>query len=168
MRNYGLMLCLLWSFSAQADLEGNGDVLQIALPAAAYAITFIDDNPEARADFWASGVANWGSTFAIKRLVNKTRPNGGEHSFPSGHTSAAFHGAAMIQKQRGWTYGLPAYVLAAYTGYSRVETDHHDWQDVIAGAALGVASAHFVNRERVSWIGHLDGNSIGVTVFGAW
>ena len=32
-------------------------------------------------------------THTIKRVVNKERPNGGDFSFPSGHTSAAFTGA---------------------------------------------------------------------------
>ena len=57
---------------------------------------------------------------SLKRITNKERPNGGDYSFPSGHTSAAFTGAGFIEKRYGLKVGIPAYILASYVGWSRV------------------------------------------------
>ena len=76
--------------------------------------------------------------------IDKERPNNGNNdSFPSGHTSTAFQGAAFIQKRYGWKYGAPAYVAASFVGYSRVEADKHHLEDVIAGAAIGILSSYY-------------------------
>ena len=59
------------------------------------------------------------------------------HSFPSGHTAAAFSMAtslAHINPKHKWTY----YACAALVGWSTVKTDGHGWADVAGGAALGV------------------------------
>lgn len=82
-------------------------------------------------------------THGMKHTIEKERPNGGGQSFPSGHTSAAFQGAAFIQKRYGLKYGIPAYVGASFVGYSRVESDKHYVEDVLAGAAIGTAAAYF-------------------------
>lgn len=60
-------------------------------------------------------------------------------SFPSGHTSAAFASATMIQRRWSWKAGVPAYLVAGYVGTSRLQNLHH-LSDVTFGAALGVAS----------------------------
>ncbi len=78
----------------------------------------------------------------MKYAINKPRPEGhGNHSFPSGHTSSAFQAATFIHKRYGLTYGAPAYLVASYVGWSRIEgeTDKHDLSDVLAGAGLGIA-----------------------------
>ena len=49
----------------------------------------------------------------------------------------AFSGATFLQKRYGWSYGLPAYALATFVGYSRVAADRHHWWDCAAGAAIG-------------------------------
>jgi membrane-associated phospholipid phosphatase len=63
------------------------------------------------------------------------------HSFPSGHTSGAFCAATCIERNSGIWAGLPAYGVAALTGYSRVDAARHYPSDVLAGAAIGIASA---------------------------
>ena len=45
--------------------------------------------------------------------------------------------ATFIQQRYGWQYGLPAYVAASYVGYTRVASDQHYLEDVLAGAAIG-------------------------------
>jgi len=40
-------------------------------------------------------------TQSLKYGINETRPDGTNHSFPSGHTSTAFFGARMLDKAYG-------------------------------------------------------------------
>ncbi len=62
--------------------------------------------------------------------------------FPSGHTSTTFQSASFIQRRYGWKYGIPAYALAAFTGYSRINAQKHDGWDVLAGAVVGIGSSY--------------------------
>ena len=69
------------------------------------------------------------------------------HSFPSGHTCAAF-AAGMIWARalpKGWMRVL-AVVLAVGMGLSRLYVGVHYPSDVLAGAAVGAFSAWFVWR----------------------
>jgi len=129
------------------NVEKTGDVLQIALPVAAFSSTFIY---QANDHGYIQCVKTISSTFivthSLKRIINKERPNGGDFGFPSGHTSAAFSGAAFIERRYGLKIGIPAYVLASYVGWSRIETNYHDYWDVIAGASLGIISGYIFTK----------------------
>jgi membrane-associated phospholipid phosphatase len=84
------------------------------------------------------------TTWALKESVRRPRPfaGGGQmHSFPSGHTSGAFCAATCIERNSGIWAGIPAYALAALTGYSRIDAARHYPSDVLAGAAIGMLSA---------------------------
>lgn len=130
--------------ASTADIEKAGDVIQVLIPAIAYGTTFYLDDTEGRRQFYKSFFTNLGVTEGLKLTIDKKRPNGGDQSFPSGHTSAAFQGAAFIHERYGWKYGIPAYIGATFVGYSRVESDNHYTEDVLAGAAIGVISSfHF-------------------------
>lgn len=59
-------------------------------------------------------------------------------SFPSGHASAMFATSTMLQRRWGWRAGVPAYLLSAYVGATRLQNMHY-LSDVTFGAALGVA-----------------------------
>ena len=85
-------------------------------------------------------------THGLKRLINKERPNGGDYSFPSGHTSAAFTGAAFIEKRYGYKLGVPTYLLAGYVGWSRINANKHDYWDVASGAIIGIGSAYLFTK----------------------
>ena len=87
-------------------------------------------------------VASW--TYAIKLAAGRTRPNGDSHSFPSGHSSASFATAMVLQEHFGWKLGVPAFAAAAYTGVSRVIDNQHWASDVVFGAFLGMASGRTV------------------------
>lgn len=147
-----VVLCslLLGSIStvyAESNSEKAGDILQILIPATAYSITFYLNNSEGRNQFYKSFFTNLGVTGALKFFIDKKRPidrernskGCGKNSFPSGRTSAAFQGAAFIQKRYGWKYGLPAYALASYVGWSRIEgeSDKHDVTDVLGERRSG-------------------------------
>ena len=123
-------------------IPGAGDVLQLLIPATGYVATWLLDDVEGREQFYWSAGTSLALTYTLKYTVDERRPNGGNHSFPSGHTSSAFQGASFIQQRYGWRYGLPAYLGAAYTGWSRVEVDAHHPHDVYAGAAIGILSSY--------------------------
>jgi len=87
------------------------------------------------------------TTYALKTAVKRPRPGHtpgtgvGTHSFPSGHSTSAFTAATLIERNSGLGLGLPAYGLAAFTAFERVEEGHHFPSDVLAGAAIGTLSA---------------------------
>ncbi len=124
-------------------LESSGDILQFALPVTAITSTFFypsDDKPHWQ--FLKSYAITITSVYSLKRLINKPRPNGGQFAFPSGHTASAFSGAAFLQRRYGWKIGLPAYLLAGFTGYTRIKARKHDIYDVLAGAGIGIINAY--------------------------
>ncbi|MDR0304987.1 MAG: phosphatase PAP2 family protein [Chitinispirillales bacterium] len=85
-------------------------------------------------------------SYSLKYAVGRPRPfqdqNKRGDSFPSGHTAAAFSGAAYWHARYGWRAGIPAYVLASAVGYSRVWSGWHYWTDVAAGAIIGITFSH--------------------------
>jgi len=149
---------------AQDGVETSGDVLATALPVAALISTLVwkDDQP-ATLQFAKTIVTSFGVTHVLKRVVDKPRPNGGDHAWPSGHTSSAFTGAAVLQIRHGWTVGIPAYLLAGYVGWTRVYVDAHDYWDFLGGAIIGVGSAYLFTKpydpDRVAMsLGKRDGD----------
>ena len=128
-------------------VETSGDILQIALPATAALSTFIyKDGTKPTWQFAKSMLVSFGATHILKRTINRQRPNGGDYSFPSGHTSAAFTGAAFIHKRYGIEYGIPAYALASYAGWTRVDSNKHYWTDIAGGAIVGFVSAFLFTK----------------------
>jgi membrane-associated phospholipid phosphatase len=79
-----------------------------------------------------------------KFAIDKTRSNGENQSFPSGHATISFTFAEFMCKRYGWEYGLPAYVLATFVAYSRIKARQHYPIDVIGGAAIGIVSSDLV------------------------
>jgi len=132
---------LLASPAAAGTSEDAGDVLRLAIPAAALALTVRRDDRDGRRQLYRSFAANVAATYALKALVDDERPDGSDDdAFPSGHASVAFQGAAFIHRRYGIRRAWPAYVLAGYVGISRIDADEHDEADVLGGAALGVAA----------------------------
>ena len=133
---------------ANSNLTTSGDILQIAIPVAAFGTTFYKDDDEGKREFIKSFLVNTAITHGLKFALRNTelddRPNGGHHSFPSGHASSAFQGAFFLQKRYGAEYGAPAIGLAAFTGYTRVRGDYHHWRDVIGGAGIAFGVNYFL------------------------
>lgn len=158
-------------FSQKSFVERSGDIIQIGIPIIALGSTFIFENNDK--PYWqfikAFGVS-FIATHTLKRIINKKRPGGGNYSFPSGHTSAAFNGAAFIQKRYGWKYGFPAYLLASYVGYSRIYAKKHDVYDVIAGASIGFISSYLFtkayknNKIKISLNSNLNKDTIAISL----
>jgi len=83
-------------------------------------------------------------TQGLKVAADRRRPDEGAYSFPSGHASASFATATVIQHEYGWKAGIPAYALASYVGVSRLSENQHYASDVAFGAAIGIVSARAV------------------------
>ena len=132
---------------AASQVEKNGDVLRTLIPVVAFSATFYKDDPEGRIQFYKSFFTNLGVTYGLKQIISKTRPNGEDNdSFPSGHSSVAFQGASFIHRRYGWKVAIPAYLGASYVAWSRVESDNHYTIDVVAGAAIGIASSFIFTK----------------------
>jgi membrane-associated phospholipid phosphatase len=82
--------------------------------------------------------------YALKFAVQRTRPNGDPRSFPSGHATATFATAMVLQDHYGWKVGVPFFAGATYTAISRLSIDKHWASDVTMGAFVGIASARTV------------------------
>ncbi len=80
---------------------------------------------------------------------NQWRQSGG-NSFPSWHSTAAFAVGTVLAESGNdeyrWVRRLLGYGLGAATSYERLKHNAHWLSDTVAGAALGVASAHFAMR----------------------
>ena len=130
-----------------------GDVIQVASPLAALAATYHFDDKEGRWQLLKSFGSTVLATQVLKRAANHTswgeRPNGGQDSFPSGHTASACSGGFFLQRRYGWTWGAPVLAAAAFTGYSRVDEHYHHVRDVVAGCAIGWATAWFFVDRRM-------------------
>lgn len=125
----------------------SGDVLAFITPVASLTTVLVLQDWQGLKQGALAGVSTIGMTYALKYLIKKERPDGSDkHSFPSMHTSVSFTGAAFIQRRYGWKWGIPAYAIASYVGWSRTYAKKHDWWDVVAGAALGAGSAYIFTR----------------------
>lgn len=99
-------------------------------------------------DLERSLALTWGTVWVLKLSVDERRPDGGDHSFPSGHTATAFAGATVLARHGGWRLGVPAYALAVGTGMERIEDRRHFLGDVLVGAGLGYGLARLAMRRR--------------------
>lgn len=125
----------------------SGDVLAFVTPVASLATVLVLQDWEGLKQGALSGVTTVGLTYALKYIVKKERPDRSDmHSFPSMHTSVSFAGAAFIQRRYGWKWGIPAYIVSTYVGWSRVYGKKHDWWDVAAGAVIGAGSSYLFTR----------------------
>ncbi|WP_028376409.1 phosphatase PAP2 family protein [Leeuwenhoekiella sp. MAR_2009_132] len=118
-----------------------GDVILVTLPIATFGATLIKGDTKGAWQFTKSFILTEAVTYGLKTSINKPRPDlSNDNSFPSGHTSTAFHSAGFIHLRYGFKYSIPAYALAGFTAASRIDSKKHDILDVVAGAAIGLGS----------------------------
>jgi membrane-associated phospholipid phosphatase len=87
-------------------------------------------------------------TQSLKLATQRTRPDGSnDKSFPSGHASATFATATVLNRRFGWKAGVPAYAFGALVAASRIQGNKHYPSDVIFGAAVGIAAGQSVTFE---------------------
>lgn len=139
-----MLLVYINIYAYDKNIEKAGDIVQILIPTTAYMTTWAIDDKAGRDEFYVSFAGNILATHGLKRAIQRERPNKADnHSMPSGHTSASFHGATFIHKRYGLGYAIVPYIGAAFVGYSSVYSKWHYRSDVYAGALLGSAFAWF-------------------------
>ncbi len=149
----GSLLCLLTGTGVHAgnSIEAAGEVLTLLLPATAAGLTVALKDGKGALQLGESVALTAAVTYGLKYTITESAPNGDSHSFPSAHTSLAFSSAEFLRKRYGWEYGIPAYVAAAFVAVSRVEAKDHYTHDVLAGAAIGIASSYLFTQPYNGW-----------------
>jgi membrane-associated phospholipid phosphatase len=79
-------------------------------------------------------------TQGLKVAVQRDRPTGECCSFPSGHASATFATASVLERHLGYRAAWPTFAIAGYVATSRLHDNRHYLSDVLFGSALGVAT----------------------------
>lgn len=156
--------------------ERCGDKIQLLLPGIGFAAAvFYED---AKATHY-EGIREWSKAFitfeiaveSLKMITHKERPNRrGYESFPSGHTAAGFMGAGFIHRRYGFVYAIPAYVGAAFVGYTRIQANKHFGEDVMAGAVIGLGSSLIFTTpyKGVNITPMCHGKAVGLSVGTQW
>ena len=124
---------------------------QMAAAVATYAVGRVTRHPKVASvggDLIRAQVMAQVLTAGIKLSARRHRPDGGEFSLPSGHTSVTFASATVMQRNFGWKAGIPAYALASYVAASRVHVKRHFMSDVALGAVIGIVSGRTVTLGR--------------------
>lgn len=153
-------------FGSASAARGASDRLQHALLAEAHLTGLLTPSPPAPAPWIAAkledallreaGLRAVGfATDGLKDFTRRERPDGlDRRSFPSGHTSAAFAGARLSNRNLDAIDMNPAARVAVQTvhlaaasavGWARIEGRRHHLSDVLAGAALGNFLSAFVH-----------------------
>ncbi len=159
-----------FAVGARAALDGKDkNSVRDAIPAAAAVAgtwvfaTVLDDSSgrvEAYTMLEAGGFSAVTSE-ALKFAAGRARPNEttrvddwrkGGSSFPSLHASAAFAIGTVLAESGSddfrWVRRVLGYGLAGATAYVRVRDNVHWMSDTVAGAAIGIATAHFTMNRR--------------------
>jgi hypothetical protein len=145
------------------------DSTKEALPAAALLVgtvagALLTDSSDGYSESWSmveAGALSGVSGLALKYAFGRERPNDTEHadewfksgdSFPSMHTTLAFAIGTVLAESGNdryrWLRRALGYGVAGGTAYLRMRDNVHWLSDTVAGAALGMASAHFVMNRR--------------------
>ena len=123
---------------ASDGVKTAGEVLRIALPVVAGGYSLYREDYDGVLQLGVSELFAEGTSLVLQHFIHEQRPDKSDYkSFPSDSAAVAFSAASFLQIRYGWAYGLPAYAVAGFVGYSRVEAKKHNWGDVLAGAVLG-------------------------------
>jgi len=127
----------------KSGIETAGDIGIIVVPVAALSTTLIKGDKQGTWQFAKGFLLNQIVTYGLKASINKTRPDFSDNNaFPSGHTSTSFQGASFIHRRYGFKYSIPAYAIAGFAAFSRIDADKHDGFDILAGVIIGIGSTY--------------------------
>lgn len=136
----------------------------VALLAGTWVAAVLTQDKTGYQETWSmaeAGALSAVSGFALKYAGGRERPNetpdadswfAGGDSFPSLHTTVAFAVGTVLAESGNdryrWIRRALGYGVAGGTAYLRMRDNVHWLSDTVAGAALGMASAHFVMNRR--------------------
>jgi membrane-associated phospholipid phosphatase len=154
--------CDRWGVSRW--VKNTGDVAEIVMPCATTAIILIKNDFFVLPHWIAAGLMTGLSVNILKYTLPAKRPNGGGHSFPSGHTAAAFVSACFLWFCYGHRYGILMLLLASFVGYSRISSHNHHLHDILAGIFIGLLCAGTSEYVYSKWRSFLRGNRKNTTM----
>ncbi len=160
-RLLSIIVCIVISSSAFAQKEYKGDgpddylrlvPLGATVALKACGVQSRDDWQHLLLNAGVSTLITAATTYTLKNTIHDTRPDGTDrHAFPSGHAAIAFSGAHVLYKEykdvSPWI-GIGGYAVATAVSCDRVLRNRHRWDDVAAGAAIGILST-----ELSYWLG---------------
>jgi len=154
--------------SSSAKLRKAGDYVQISVPLLALAHTVFHKDTTGAQQLALGLYITQVSVFTFKHVFPVPRqlnPNNTQSSI-SGHTAIPMASAAYLQQRYGWQAAIPAYLLSAFVGYSRVHSKAHRLNEVIGGAVLGQFLGYLVTTSFKEQNVHLTAGpgSIGLVV----
>jgi membrane-associated phospholipid phosphatase len=141
-------------------LSSSADYTALASPIITLSTGFIKNDTELKQkglNMAIGVVGTYGIGYILKTTVNRKRPYEidpkikgyrieNDSSFPSGSTALAFTNATNLTLAfPKWYVAVPAYAYATGIGYARMHLGAHFPTDVLAGAAIGTASA-FISK----------------------
>ena len=152
------LFCFSGASKARASAESPGDVFRnfsdvliYMVPSVAFGMTLNEKDNTGTWQFAESAVVTMGICTGLKYTVKERRPDGNKQSFPSGHVAIVVQSAEFMRKRYGWAYGLPAYAVATYVGFSRAETGAHYTRDILAGALIAFVSTDLITTKYEGW-----------------
>ncbi|WP_442800694.1 phosphatase PAP2 family protein [Shewanella sp. AS1] len=155
---------------ADTRLEKSGDLLHLLIPASAFGATLmVEEDYQGSWQLIQSGVVSRLVVEGLKYGIDKQRPDGSDSdSFPSGHAADTFAAATFVQQRYGWKWAIPAYIGATYVSYTRVASDKHYVEDVLAGAAIGILSGLYFTEpyKGITVTPIAGGGSYGIAISG--
>lgn len=156
MKNYIIraLLILLASFVAmqavaKTGAQKAGDVFRYLSPVAAAVGSLYAEDYKGVGQLAVSVFVTQGISELLKKAIPEKRPDwkpgNPKNSFPSGHVASTFSAASYLRIRYDDPYiYVPAYAIAVFTAYSRVQPKRHRVIDVVAGAFLAEAVSYFV------------------------
>jgi hypothetical protein len=147
--------------AANADSHDVDDALPAAgVLAATWVYALATRDRDGRSESWqmleAAGLST-ATSYLLRYAAGRERPDvttdpdqwrTGGNSFPSNHATVAFAIGTVLAESGNeryrWVRRFLGYGMAAYTGYARLDHNAHWLSDAVAGAALGMSTAHFV------------------------
>lgn len=130
------------------DIENIGNALQFIVPTFAFTRSLYDDR-ESINQFLKHFISLNATVYLLKYTVKEKRPTYDKYdSFPSGHTAAAFGGATFVHFRYSLNNAKYLYLLSILTAFSRVYSQKHHIQDVIASIGLSFVSSYIFVRKK--------------------
>jgi membrane-associated phospholipid phosphatase len=133
-------------------MESVGTDAAVALPLLAGGFALSKRDWTGVAQLTVDTVGTVGTAYLLKQVIREQRPDKSDfESFPSDTAALAFAPAQFLWDRYGWEYGVPAYLVAGFVGYSRVDAKKHHWYDVAASAGIAFTfSKIFTSKYRNS------------------